>query len=84
VLKKVHRVLHFESEAWLEPYIRVNTERWAAAQNDFEKDYHKLKNNAVFGRTMMSVRDRCNIEWDASPTPTRSATTSSARTSTPT
>ena len=25
-LKRVHRVLEFEQECWMEPYIRINTE----------------------------------------------------------
>ena len=39
VLKQVHRVVRFKHSAWLEPYIRFNTEQHKLATNDFQKDF---------------------------------------------
>ena len=61
-LKRVHRVLEFEQERWMEPYIRMNTEFRKKGKNDFEKNFYKLMNNSVFGQTMENLRNRVDME----------------------
>ena len=55
-LKKIHRFIEFNQDAWLDPYIDKNTELRKAAPDDFKKDFFKLINNSVFGKTMENIR----------------------------
>jgi len=61
-LKKVHRVLEFDQDPWMEPYIRMNTEFRKQAKSDFETDFYKLMNNSVFGKTMENLRNRVDLK----------------------
>ena len=45
VLRKVHRVIKCNPNAWLKPYIDMNTGLRKKAKNDFEKDFLKLIDN---------------------------------------
>ena len=60
-LTTVHRGISFYQSSWMEPYIRKNTEFRKTAANSFEKDFFKLMNNSVFGKTIENIRKRQNI-----------------------
>ena len=61
-LKKIHRGIKFIEADFLKPYIDKNTNLRTQAKNNFEKDFFKLMNNSVFGKTMENIRNRVNVK----------------------
>ena len=59
---KMYRVVKFEQELWLEPYITLKTKNWRAAKNKFEESLYKLLINSNYGKIYESKRKRMKIE----------------------
>ncbi|XP_065667193.1 uncharacterized protein LOC136087681 [Hydra vulgaris] len=60
-ITKIHRGIKFEERAWLNENIELNTNLRTKATNDFKKDFFKLMNNSVFGKTMENFENRVDI-----------------------
>ena len=57
---KVYRILKFEQSNWLEKYINFNTDKKNVA-NSFGRDFFKLANNSIFGKTMKNLKKRISV-----------------------
>ena len=61
ILKRIQWAIEFDQSARLVRYIDFNTQLRMKAKNDFEKEFLKLMNNSVFGKTIEKIRKHRDI-----------------------
>jgi hypothetical protein len=60
-VNKIQEIISFDQEPWMKNYIDFNTEQRKKSRNKFEKDFYKLTNNAIFGKTMKNIRNQNSV-----------------------
>ena len=63
IVDKIHDIISFRQNKWLEKYINFNTQKRTQARIDFEKDFYKLLNNSFYGKAMENVRNRLKVKF---------------------
>ena len=58
---RIHRAIGFTQETVFSNYIAMNTAKRAQSTTKFKKDYYKLKNNALYGKTVENLRKRKDV-----------------------
>lgn len=66
-VSKVNRVLRFKQSRLLQKYIALNSEKRQATDNEFVKDFYKLKNNSLYGKTVENKRRRLQFKLANTP-----------------
>ena len=61
VLGKVHSAIKYRQSPWMAPYIALNQKKRTEAKTEFEKDFFKLMNNSVFGKTCENQKKRTSV-----------------------
>ena len=63
IVDKPHTIISFKQSSWLEKYRSFNTQKRNKAKDDFEKDFYKIINSALYGKTTKNVRNRLKIKF---------------------
>ncbi|XP_039291063.1 uncharacterized protein LOC120352839 [Nilaparvata lugens] len=61
-LTNIRRGISFEQSKFLEPYISLNTQLRQQSKNKFQKDFHKLLNNVIFGKSCMNLWKQMDLK----------------------
>ena len=61
-IMNIHKVHKARQDYIIRDYINENTKRRAAATSEFHKDYYKLLNNSIYGKTLENVRGHRDVK----------------------
>ena len=62
ILKKIHYIILYNQIDWMRSYIEFNTQKRKEAKSQIEKDFYKLLNNSIYGKTIENIRKRKDIK----------------------
>ena len=53
--------MSFHQAPFILPHIKIDSNKRRDAKSAFEKDFYKLMNNSIYGKTMENLRLRCDV-----------------------
>ena len=62
VLNKIHTIIKFKQYPWLREYVMSNTEKRAKTNDENLRNFYKLMNNSVYGKTMENILNRPSLK----------------------
>lgn len=62
ILSKIHKIIKYRQSPWLKDYVLGNTEKRAKTKDENLRNFYKLMNNAVYGKTMENILNRQSIK----------------------
>lgn len=62
ILRRVIRAYSFTQKAWLKEYVTCNTIKRTQTKDEAMRNYYKLMNNAVYGKTMENILNRSSCK----------------------
>ena len=61
-MKKIHRIIKYEQDTWIAPYVSLCTQKRKIATTAFEKDFWKLLVNALYGKSIEDKRKHVKVD----------------------
>ena len=61
-LVKIHRILKFKQKKWLKVFTNFNAKKRQESNNEFNKNFYKLFNNCVYGKSIENARKKINLK----------------------
>ena len=61
-LIKIHRILSFKQKNWLKVFTDFNAKKRQKSNYEFNKNFYKLFNNCIYGRSIENPRKKINVK----------------------
>jgi len=64
---RIHRAVQFNQKPVFKEYISLNTDKRSSTTDEFKRNYYKLRNNSLYGKTCENVRKHRQVKLCNTP-----------------